>query len=153
MAKLPKSIIRKYGITKKAWRVYRGRKSTTKKVKKRGIKTMARRRKRTVRARSRRRKYGGSVKLIQPDAMIYGAGRGFLSGLVAPLTNMIPGGFITDEIAMGIANYFIAKNTSGLIKRAALKGLAIENSNFASSLVGGGLSLGGGQAQTTQLLG
>ena len=142
MARLPKSIIKKYGITKKAWSVFKGKKTTKRKV--RGTKTMAKRRKRrTMKARSYRRKSGGAVKLIQVDAMLYGAGRGLLGSLIAPVTSMIPGGFITDEIGLGVANYFIAKNTSGLIKRAAMKGLAIENANFAASLIGGGLSLGG----------
>jgi len=35
---LPKSIIKKYGITKKAWRVYRGNKKTSKTTKKRSVK-------------------------------------------------------------------------------------------------------------------
>lgn len=47
---LPKSIIKKYGITKKAWRIFRGKKtSRTRKAspaRRKGVKTMARRRKR-----------------------------------------------------------------------------------------------------------
>ena len=38
MAKLPKSIIKKYGISKKAWAVFRGKKSKSKAVKTRGFK-------------------------------------------------------------------------------------------------------------------
>lgn len=44
---LPKSIIKKYGITKKAWRIYRGRKSSKSKTRKRKVKKTVRRRRRS----------------------------------------------------------------------------------------------------------
>lgn len=53
---LPKSIIKKYGISKKAWAVYRGQRGTSKRkssVKK--VRKMARRRRRYTRRRRRRR--------------------------------------------------------------------------------------------------
>lgn len=42
MAKLPKSIIKKYGISKKAWAVFRGHRKSKKKTSSRGYATMAR---------------------------------------------------------------------------------------------------------------
>jgi hypothetical protein len=59
MVGLPRAIIKKYGVTKKAWAVYRGSKSTTKKTrirktrKSKGVKVMSKRRS------SRRRSSGG----------------------------------------------------------------------------------------------
>lgn len=53
MARLPKSIIEKYGITKKAWAVFRGQKKRG--GKRGGVKSMARRRVRYVARRVRRR--------------------------------------------------------------------------------------------------
>lgn len=109
---------------------------------------MARRRKarvRTVRSVSRspfkrrsRGKSGSSkIQLFQPDAMAYGAVRGYTSDL---LTNMLPNtilgqvGGLADEAVMGVANWFIAKNTSGFIQKVALKGLTIENARVGEAV-------------------
>jgi len=103
-------------------------------------------------AKSRRSSKGGSsVKLVQFDAMIYGAVREKVSNLVAPLTAKIPLGGIADEIAMGGINYLVAKNTSGMLKDVAMKGLIIENARLGEALVSGGLGgLLGGATQSTQ---
>jgi hypothetical protein len=77
---------------------------------------------------------GGSVKLIQFDAMIYGAVRGYTSRLLQPLTSKIPLGSIADEVVMGGVNYLIAKNTSGMLKDIALKGLVIENARLGEAI-------------------
>lgn len=52
---LPKSIIKKYGISKKAWRVYRGQKSS-KKSSKRKVKKTAKRRKYSRKKKTRRKR-------------------------------------------------------------------------------------------------
>jgi len=109
---------------------------------------MARRRTRTrARARStgggffkrktRSRSTGASVKLIQFDAMIYGGARGYISNMLQPLTSKIPLGSIADEVIMGGACYLVAKNTSGLIKDVALKGLIIENARLGEAVATG----------------
>jgi hypothetical protein len=72
MAKLPKSIIKKYGISKKAWAVFRGNKRTTTKIKVRGHRNMARHR---YRSYHRRKSTGGKFMtgLIKPSGIIAGA--------------------------------------------------------------------------------
>lgn len=102
-------------------------------------------------SKSRRSNSGGSsVKLIQLDAMIYGAVREKTSNLIAPLVAKIPLGNIADEVAMGGINYLVAKNTSGMIKDVALKGLVIENARLGEALVSGGLGgLLGNSTKTT----
>lgn len=57
MAKLPKSIIKKYGITKKAWSVFKGRKKTKSKKRASPKKTYRRKRK-IAKKRSRRSGFG-----------------------------------------------------------------------------------------------
>jgi len=84
--------------------------------------------------------YGG-VKLVQPDAMIYGAVRQYASNALAPVTGMIPLGTVSDEIGMGILNYFVAKNTHGFISDIAKKGLIIENARIGEAVVQDGLGL------------
>lgn len=54
---LPRAIIKKYGITKKAWSVYRGRKSSTRKTKKSRAKGSKRRVKKTAKKKRRRRSF------------------------------------------------------------------------------------------------
>src|SRR3990170_897560 len=72
MVGLPKSIIKKYGVTKKAWQVYRSGGSGSARTKTRGV-TMAKRR--VVRRRSGGARMGGMGGLIEPIMMgaIYGA--------------------------------------------------------------------------------
>ena len=76
------------------------------------------------------------------DALLYGAVRGYASNALAPLTSKIPLGGISDEVGMGILNYFLAKNTSGMIKKIATKGLIIENAMLGAGLISGGLNVG-----------
>ena len=75
------------------------------------------------------------------DSMIYGGLRARMSNALIPLTSKIPLGTISDEIGLGLANYFIAKNTSGLIKNIALKGLVIENSRLGEAIATNGTGL------------
>lgn len=103
-----------------------------------------RRRKYTKRASPRRsffkmkskrsRKGSNSVKMLQIDAMAYGAVRGLLSNWISPLTSKIPLGDMADEVGCGLVDYFVAKNTSGMIKNIATKGLIIENAFVGSAL-------------------
>jgi hypothetical protein len=105
MAKgLPKSIIKKYGITKKAWSVYRGKKKAqspsrvTKKPKKR--------RKSYVTRRKRRR---GSRKMTIPIAPI----AGLIAGLAEPAVIAMTGDFATaaDKLVGKYTGYSMAQKT------------------------------------------
>lgn len=116
-------------------------------------------RKRFVRRSSPRKSYfrlhkrskskGSSTKLLQFDAMAYGAVRGYVSNLISPLTSKIPLGSIADEVGMGIINYYVAKNTSGMIKDIAVKGLVIENAFVGNAIAQGGLNLLGGNSSSS----
>lgn len=90
----------------------------------------------------RRSKSSGGRNLIQIDSMAYGALRPMVANLIAPVTNMIPLGGISDEVGMGLLNYFVAKKTGGLISQMATKGLVVENAMIGSSLGSGLVSQG-----------
>lgn len=113
---------------------------------------MRRRRKtsvRRVRARSpiarysRRRKSSSSKmgfgKILQLDAMAYGAIRGYTSNLLTPLTSKIPLGDIADEVVMAGACWLGSKYGSGFVRNVAQKGLIIENARVGEAVVSGGL--------------
>jgi len=119
--------------------------------KKRTIRASPRRSYKKVSAKRRSSSKGGKLKIFQIDSMAYGALRGYTSQLLAPLTAKIPLGDIADEVVMGFANYMIAKNTSGMIKDVALKGLTIENARLGEAVISGGLgSLTRGTGSTTE---
>ena len=86
MVGLPRSIVKKYGISKKAWRIFKSRKSMKKK---RNVspKTLRKRRVRVVpRKRTyRRRRRGTSWKTLLRNFSA-GAGVGTVLGMVADLT-------------------------------------------------------------------
>jgi len=92
------------------------------------------------------------TRLVQPDAMIYGALRGFVSDAIAPVFTNFPiigqfGGAL-DEVAMGTLAWFVAKNSSGMIKNIATKGLVVENARFGEALLQGGFGVAKVQAPT-----
>lgn len=143
--KLPKSIIKKYGISKKAWAVFRGKKSSA------STSTMARRTKRKSRrggfARFGRRKgrRSSASKGVNPTglvigAMVYGAGREWLSDKLQPLTSKIPAGDFADEVGLGVLSYFVAKGSVPLVNKIPYSrdigkaGLAIEAARVGSYL-------------------
>lgn len=91
------------------------------------------------------------TQLIQVDAMAYGAVREYVSGVVQ---NVVPVGVlgnIGDEVAMGVLNYFVAKNTSGMLRDVAAKGLVIENARLGQALTQG--FIGGSPTSSSGLLG
>ena len=92
---------------------------------------------------------GGSLGIgsaFQLDAMAYGAVRPWAATLISPVTGMIGGilpiGEITDEVALGVLNFVVAKNSSGMIRNVAMKGLTVENARvgeyFGSMVTGAG---------------
>jgi hypothetical protein len=93
----------------------------------------------------------GKVALIQPDAMVYGAGRQYVANLISPLTSQIPLGGIADEVGMGLVDWMVAKNfKSGFIHSVALKGLVIENAAIGAAIMGGGFGAMGAGVGTRQ---
>ena len=130
MAKLPKSIIKKHGITKKAWRIFRAKKGTTKKVKTkttRRVKTMV---KRKVR-KSRKSGMNAQTKRI--------IGAAAYATIGEPIFDMAAskvGIGIADDYVKAIGGYFLAKNTSGILKGVGEAAMIISVSNVAKAQVG-----------------
>ena len=90
---------------------------------------------------------GGSKKLIQIDAIAYGALRPKIAGLIAPFTSALPFGSFADNLGMGLLAYFVSKR-GGMLGQIATKGLVIEN-----ALIGGEVSsmvFGGSSSSTPQ---
>lgn len=147
MAHLPKAIIKKYGVTKKAWSVFRSRhkhKASVKgytMAKRKGKKHFAR-----ARAHSFHRKHhkssGGSMNLtgLLVGAAVYGAGREFVSDKLQPITSKIPAGDLADEVGLGVLSYFVAKGKVPLVnkipysKEIGRAGLTIEAARVGSYL-------------------
>lgn len=144
MTGLPKSIIKKYGITKKAWSVYRGKKTKSRSV----VRVAKRRKVRRYKARGlfkRRRKskgLGGGITGIVIGGVAYGAGRQYISNLIAPLTSKLPLGQYADNVAMGLVSWALATGKIPLIKKIPMSrdigkaGLAIEAAFAGQDLLG-----------------
>ena len=133
MAKLPKSIIKKYGITKKAWQVFRSKSGSSRSIKKtKKVKTMVKRKK-----GSKKKSYSKN-RSMKPESVIlpagvYGGLRERLSKLLAPFTSKIPLGTIADEAALGTIGYLAAKGKLGnnkMIKQVGLAALTIESARI-----------------------
>lgn len=163
MAGLPRSIIKKYGVTKKAWSVFRNSKKKKKRNKstsiklKRRQKTMPRRRYRTKRVR-RSKRSGTLQKILLTilSAGAYGAVRAKISNVIAPVTDKIPLGNIADETGMIITAIMAKKfigNKVPLIKKAADAGIVIESARIGEAVLAGGFlnnssSMGSGLTPT-----
>lgn len=103
---LPKSIIKKYGITKKAWSVFRGRKKSSSKSRK-VTRTNPKRRVKTTARRKRRRGRGGFTIPLAPII-------GLAAGMAGPAERIIAGDIkaAVNELAynyLGMANVGYAK--------------------------------------------
>lgn len=95
---------------------------------------------------ARRTGIGNSKALFQLDAMAYGAVRAPISNWVQSTIPIPVIGNVGDEVAMGLLNWMVAKNTSGMMKKVALKGLVVENARFGESISSG---FGLGQTQSS----
>jgi hypothetical protein len=147
--KLSKAIIKKYGISKKAWAVARGKKTThsTK------VRTMAKRRKTYAKVSHRKshRKggfskggFGGLGKML--GAGVYGATREYISNALNPVTEKIPLGNIADEVvmigALTLGKKFLGKKVP-MANDYANAGILIESARIGATLAAGQFSLGG----------
>jgi hypothetical protein len=125
MSKLPKAIIKKYGITRKAWAVFKGKKTSVAKtpMAKRRSKSRSKARSfsfsRKKSRRSSRGSGGGSVNMtgLLIGAAVYGAGREFASDKLSVISNKLPFGELADEVTLGTLGYFMAKGKIPMINR------------------------------------
>ena len=137
MAKLPKSIIKKYGISKKAWSVFRGQSKVSKTSKKTGGRKMAKKK------RSGGSKGGDTLLLQAGTAMAYGALRPKIEQWIQPVTSKIPvGGNYVDEIALGLAGWAIAKGKVPMLKGKTARSAGRAMLIIESARVGSGISQG-----------
>jgi len=101
LAKLPKSIIKKYGISKKAWQVYRSKKSGS------GGAKVAKKRRSRKKTKNKGFLSGIAAKVASPAAAVgYGYVRERVSDMIAatPIGQRLPASQFTDEATMlGVA--------------------------------------------------
>lgn len=122
MAGLPKSIIKKYGVSKKAWAVYRGNKRGTTMAKKRRSRGFGRKSSRR-RGGSRGGMMSGWVPLSTNEMMVsFGTGLtiGKVNQLVAPFTDdfLSFAGNYRGEVRTALIGAVAYKFGSGLIRDA-----------------------------------
>jgi len=127
MAGLPRSIIKKYGVSKKAWAVFRGSRSTTRKTKRGG--SMARRKR------------------------SFGRKRGLMGGLLSQnnLIGTIGGAYLAPQL--GITPQIGAAAGSYLIGKQGIKGAAVGYfiAPMALNMLGGILNKTGGSVSSAVL--
>lgn len=141
MAKLPNAIIKKYGITKKAWAVFRGRSGRTHNHKFKAV-SMAKHRRRGGLFTRARRTYSGVKGKINELAIVATAFlEPVIDNFVAKFAS-IAGGL--SNILKLVAAYFLKKK-GGMIGNIAQTIYIIEIYKLAKGLVSGGLGnlLGG----------
>jgi hypothetical protein len=147
LTKLPKSIIKKYGITKKAWRIFKGKRKPSTRPRSGNL--------------SSRKSRGGNMKRkstrflgvsLEKDILLpgaYGAIRGKASEFVLPYARMLPGaaqfGNIIDEVGM-IAALTLTKKfvRNKLIRDVATNGIRIEAAQIGQAISTNSLGIGGG---------
>lgn len=141
MVGLPRSIIKKYGVTKKAWSVFRSRSSSSTRAAK--VTQVARRKgRRSSGGKKKSSGFKGAALTTGAivGAMAYGAGRQYVSD---KLSNYVPNfaGEWTDEVVMGMLSYFMAKGKIPLLdkipysKEIGKAGLAIEAARVGAALM------------------
>jgi len=68
---------------------------------------------------------------------LYGAIRSPIHNMTAQYTNMLPLGGYSDEIAYGLAGYFMAKNNNPIIKNAGMAILTVESASIGQQALSG----------------
>jgi hypothetical protein len=130
---------------KRGWQAFRAA-SKSRTASRPVVAKMARRKARTsgrfARKARRGRSSGGSVKLLQPSAMVYGAGRGYVLNAAAPLLAKLPVPAGTHGVVGGaLLSYGLAKYGSGFLKQVGMDGLKVENAAAGAFI--GSMALGG----------
>ena len=121
MVKLTKAIIKKYGISKKAWAVARGKKSSSRKTSK----------KKSSKKRTNKKSYGGSTMAkkttsffgIGNDDMWKGVGSGLAGAGGALINKVVPQ--LQGNMAQGVAGLLLTNYTHGKAKQIG-KGIVIK---------------------------
>ena len=90
----------------------------------------------SIRARSRGSGNSSNPLMIILPAMVYGAGRQYLSNMAQPLTSKIPLGNYADEALFGLAGYFMAKKGKGIVKNIGTSMLIVESASLGNQLLG-----------------
>lgn len=137
--RLPKSLIKKYGISKKAWSVFRSR---SHKAREKEVNHMARhRRHRVARAfgRARRsfkrgyKRYSrgeGSISLgVLGGAAVYGAARSQINALVTPkVAPYLPASVAAyaDNLVLGGIGWLAAKKGKGFVRQLGRDAVIVE---------------------------
>jgi len=141
MVKLTKAIIKRYGISKKAWAIARGKKTTT--IKKRKVYKTANKQVKTMARRFRRFRKGkrssGGAKLNVMSTVIGGAGYGILRPMAGNAIQNIMPNFANgyeDELVIGGLALLGAWKGKGLIKTTAHHVLFTESARVVSGVAG-----------------
>lgn len=130
MAKLPKSIIKKYGISKKAWSVFRGHKSKSK-------------RRNTMGKRKSYRRSGGSSGLNLTSLLIagvYGAARPTLKNAASSLTARMPFGNYNENVALGGAALVLPMFIKNKMVKQVAQVVQVYEAASAGSKIAGGVA-------------
>lgn len=143
--KLPKSIIKKYGITKKAWQVFRGNKKAKKTSTKKAVKTKTKVKTLAKRKRSRSRKQDkGMFNFAGLSKPLGGIGYGFVRDRVSDMVansqigQNLPASQFTDEAVM-LAIAFGARKT-GLTKNKLVGSIVRSGESVEWARIGSTLS-------------
>ena len=125
MAQLPRALIKKYGISKKAWSVFRASKSRSSSAR---VTTMAKKTRKQYNFSSSRK----SKLMAVGGAILYGFGRKYLSNVVQTYLPSFAGQY-TDELVLGGLGYYFS-NKSGIVGSVATAAMLIESASIGNQL-------------------
>ena len=151
MTGLPRSIIRKYGVTKKAWSVFRSSHSSTRK-RVRSSDNMTRKRSRasSVVHRARRRVHSFTASRSGPASITeiafsgaYGYFRSDVVGFAQPVISMVPAGDYSDNVTLGLGAYaisYLLKPSNAYVKQG-LRTIVLSEAFVAGAKARAGASI------------
>lgn len=85
--------------------------------------------------RSSRSNGGEKIENVLIPAAVYGIARPYIANLVSPLTSMVNIGGFSDELAMGLIGYMMAKKGSGMVKTAGKAIMTVEAASIGFQAV------------------
>lgn len=139
MTGLPRSIIKKYGVSKKAWAVFRGTHSRAKSSRARGTTTMAKRK--GFRRARRSSGFGGNEMSLVLASALYGAARPYIGSAVQPLSSKLPLGGYETNVVLGGGAYLLGRYVSNGYVKTATKAILLNEAFLvgakASQSIGG----------------